>query len=69
MSEDVHIPQAIASNTLRIGGLELTVHVLDNGQRVIDMESFERFIDALHGGPPWTEDEVIALAKVIKGIE
>lgn len=64
-----NLPRAIASNTLRIGNLDLTVHVLDNGQRVIDAESFQRFMDAIAGDVPLTEDDILALAKLVKGVE
>lgn len=64
-----NIPQAIASDTLRIMGLDLTVHVLDNGQRVIDADDLARFFDALGDATePFTEEDAVRLAKAIKGI-
>jgi len=60
-------PTSIATSTLRIMGMDLTVHVLDTGQRVIDAEDFRRFVAAMGGPTPLTEDEAVALAKVIRG--
>jgi hypothetical protein len=65
MSEQ-KLPQAIASNSLTICGVELIVHVLDTGQRVIDMDSFNRFMDVLEGREvSHTDGELCALAKFV----
>ena len=69
MTEIEKIPQAIATATVRIMGVDLTVHVLDNGQRVIDGDDLARFFDALGDSTePFTEDDAVRLAKVIRGI-
>lgn len=37
---------------MKIGDLELTVHHLSNGQRVIPSEDMARFMEWLEGGDP-----------------
>jgi hypothetical protein len=37
-------------------GIDLKCHVLDTGQRIIDAESFQQFMDALADGQPVTDD-------------
>lgn len=42
------IPKALYSETMRLGDATLTVHVLDNGQRVIeDNAELRRVLDSL----------------------
>lgn len=48
MSDD--LPLAILTATMEIGPLKLTVHNLDNGQRVIDAESMARFMHFMETG-------------------
>ena len=63
------LPKAIASSTMRILGVDLTVHVLDNGERVIDAGDIERLFEAMgDSDTPLTEDEAVALAKSIRGM-
>ncbi len=63
------LPKAIASSTLRILGVNLTVHVLDNGERVIDAGDIKRLFEAMGDlDTPMTEDEAVAIAKVVRGI-
>ena len=61
--------RAVSSATVRIMGMDLTVHVLEDGQRVIDAESVERFFEALGGDIQPTEEELFAAAKMIKGVK
>lgn len=73
VSEDTRmsepIPTVISSSTLQIMGVDLTVHVLDNGQRVIDVESFRRFLEALEDDlQSMTEGDALAVAKLVKGV-
>ena len=62
-----NLPQVVHSGTVNIGGFELTVHVLDNGQRVIDAECLNSFFEFLEDDVPVTEEDWLALAKLIKG--
>lgn len=48
MSDDP--PKAISTAVMEIGPLKLIVHNLDNGQRVVDAESMERFLHYLATG-------------------
>ena len=49
MKEDT-IPKAVWSGTFTIFGVELKCHVLDDGRRVIDMESMEKLFAAMADG-------------------
>jgi hypothetical protein len=44
------LPRAISTATMQVGPLKLTVHNLDNGQRVVDADSMERFMHFLATG-------------------
>ncbi len=43
------LPTAIKTSVMKIADLELTVHQLDDGRRVIDAESMARFIEWMEG--------------------
>lgn len=49
-------PRSIAAHEFTFGGLTLRCHVLDNGERVIEEDSFVAFIDWLENGP-WVHPE------------
>jgi hypothetical protein len=57
MPSDIKVPTAVWSGTFRVFGIDLKCHVLDTGQRIIDAESFQQFMDALADGQPVTDDE------------
>lgn len=63
-------PHAVATSTLRILGVDLSVSVLSTGERVIEADSFERLL-AVFEKPEteFTEADVLALAQFIKGVE
>ena len=44
------LPKAISTAVMEIGPFKLTVHHLDNGQRVVDAESMERLMHFLATG-------------------
>lgn len=46
MTEEI-LPKSIAQNKMKIGDLEITVHVLDNGQRVIEQSDFWKVMELL----------------------
>jgi hypothetical protein len=54
MSEE--LPTAVWSGTFRIWDIDLKCHVLSSGQRIIEKESFEAFMDALADGVPVADD-------------
>lgn len=60
------LPKAVYSSTLNIMGVELVVHVLDNGQRVIESAGVEALFEAMASGAPMSDDEAMKLAKVIR---
>lgn len=45
------------SGTFTVWGIEMRCHVLDNGQRIIEQESFHKFMDAMADGMPAAEDD------------
>jgi hypothetical protein len=50
------LPTAVWSGTFRIWDIDLKCHVLSNGQRIIEKESFEAFMAALADGVPVADD-------------
>ena len=60
------LPKAIAESTLTIMGVELTVVMLDNGQRLIEGDGIERLFDAMASGAAMTPEESMKLAKVVR---
>ena len=60
------IPKAVWSGTFSVGGIEMQCHVLDNGQRLIDAESMERFVSAA-GSVSVDTDGVAALSRWLRG--
>lgn len=65
MSEPA-LPIEIASSTVTIMGVELTVHVLDNGQRVIGAAGMEALFEGMASGAPLTEDDAMKIATVMR---
>jgi hypothetical protein len=64
MMTDEKLPKAVWSGVFTIWGIELKCHVLDDGQRVIDVDDFHKFIDALEGGMPMQDDaDLMAFAR------
>lgn len=59
------IPKVIWSGSFMLGDVEMKCHVLDNGMRIIDAESIEKFFSG-EGKKP-TEVEIINFAKWQKG--
>ncbi len=60
------LPKAIHTDTLKILGMELEVSVLEDGQRIISKDSFERFMAILENHD-MSEDEAKEVAKIIRG--
>ena len=50
------IPTAVWSGTFRIWNIDLRCHVLSDGRRIIEQESFHKFMDALADGMPVADD-------------
>jgi len=62
------LPNAISTATIAIMGTTLRVHVLEDGQRVIDAEDVEKFFARLDTRPAPTDAEVLALVQAIQGV-
>lgn len=41
------IPQSVWTGTFRLVGVDIVCHVLSDGQRIIEAESFENFVRAM----------------------
>lgn len=54
------VPTAVWSGSFHLWGFDLKCHVLDNGQRIIEKESFEQFMNALADGMPVADDAELA---------
>lgn len=59
-------PHSIASAKLTIMGVELTVHNLSNGERIIEGEGLHQLLEAMAQGGDMTEEESMKLAKAIR---
>jgi hypothetical protein len=42
-----NLPQAVWSGVIKIAGLELKCHVLEDGRRIIEADSLNAFLEAL----------------------
>ena len=59
MSENQNdLPVSVWSGVVHIGSVALAVHVLSNGERVVEAESVERFLDALTGGADFEDADL-----------
>ena len=65
MSAD--LPHSVSQSTVTIMGVELVVHQLNTGERIIEADSMNALFEAM-GGHNWHPDaiELEALAKVIR---
>ena len=45
---DATLPKAVWNGTFRVFGVDLACHVLSDGQRIIEEESFKRLMAAMH---------------------
>lgn len=60
------LPASIASETLTVMGVALVVHVLEDGQRIIETDGFHALIEAMAAGP-MTAADADTLTRAIKG--
>jgi hypothetical protein len=61
------LPQSIWSGSLHFLGVEMRVHVLDDGQRIIEADGFAAFLRALEGGSTISQLEAESLARFAQG--
>lgn len=68
MTKD-NIPKTVSEGKIKLGDLTLNVYVLEDGRRVIDQESIEKFIEYLSNpnAKQATEKELKELGKFIHG--
>lgn len=60
------LPKSIGEAELKIGNVTLRFHVLDNGQRIIEAESFHAFMAAMEDGSVvLSEEDSMKLAKAV----
>jgi hypothetical protein len=61
-------PNSITRSEIEIAPrVKLVVHILDTGHRIVEEESFMKFIDWLHSGGTITDEIAAAFAKAVKG--
>ncbi len=58
-------PKSVLQSTVTVMGVDLVVHLLDNGERVVEAESVERLFAALGGPETRTAAEARAIMKAI----
>jgi hypothetical protein len=63
------LPTAVHSSTLKLSGVELRCHVLDDGRRIIDADDLARLFEAWGNDVPLHLDEVEQIAAFIRGKE
>ncbi len=63
------LPKATHSSELQIAGLTLKVHVLDNGQRVIEAGSVAEFFQFMESSATIPESDLVRLAQWLGGAE
>ena len=61
------LPYSTHSATVTVMGIELTVHNLNNGQRIIEADGLERLFAAMADGVEMTPDDSMKLAKGVRG--
>jgi len=67
MNDDV--PTAIWSGSFMLGGVEMRCHVLDNGERIIESESFVALFEAMvRPYFSFADSEVDAFARWQRGV-
>ena len=60
------IPQAVWEGKIKAGSIELRCYVLDDGQRIIDSEDFEKLFTSIQDGTfTLTDGEAATLARFI----
>lgn len=63
------LPRVVETAYIELGAFGvLAVHILDNGQKVIDQEQMAAFMDYLAGGGDLTKQVVDEILKTIEGI-
>ncbi len=69
MTANDNLPAVVWSGTMRLFGVELVCHVLDDGQRIIEQESVAALFEAMgrpHSSLP-EDDEINRISEFIQG--
>ena len=63
------LPTAVWSGVFTLWGIELRCYVLDDGQRIINADDFQKFVDAVADGTPMADDaDLMAFARWQRGL-
>ena len=62
-------PVSVWQGELNLLGVTLHVHVLDNGQRIIEADDMYAFMEAMASGAEVDQDEAAAFARWMHGLE
>ena len=60
------LPVSTHRGTLTIMGVELVVHQLSDGQRIIEAEGLGKLFEAMGSGAELSEEDAMKLAKVVR---
>lgn len=60
------IPYSVSEAHLHILGVDLVVHHLSDGQRIIDADGINALLEAMAGGGELTPEDAMKLAKVVR---
>lgn len=67
-TNNITLPKSIKEGILKIGSIELKVHVLNDGRRIIEADSMDEFMKYLENGGTFSDQEATDLAKFCKGL-
>lgn len=59
---DARMPRSVDTRTLRLGDITLTIHVLDDGRRVVQSDGMNAFIAAQESGQLNSDDAMRVIA-------
>ena len=60
------LPVSTHRGTLTVMGVELVVHQLSDGQRIIEAEGLGKLFEAMASGADLSEEDAMKLAKVVR---
>jgi hypothetical protein len=62
-------PVSVWQGEMTLLGVTLHLHVLDNGQRIIEAQDVAAFMEAMERGAPADEEQMAAFARWLRGVE
>lgn len=62
-------PVSVWQGELNLLGVTLHVHVLDNGQRIIEADDMHAFMEAMASGAEFDEAEATTFARWMHGLD